>query len=113
MALETEIKTKKFSSDAYKFFIQKDGEEIARAFLYLMKNDLHPELVGYLEDVFVSESFRGQKIGTLLVQKVISQARESGCYKLVCSSRFSREGVHKWYESLGFSKTGYNFRMDF
>lgn len=66
------------------------GANGARAYLYVMTNDLHDEPFGLLEDVFVAESERGGGVGTALVREVIAAAREAGCYKLVATSRASR-----------------------
>lgn len=107
------IKEKYISSEGIKFFIEKEGKEIARAFLYLLKNDLHSEPFGFLEDVFVEEKFRGQGIGKELVKKIIQTAKEKGCYKLIATSRYSRPRVHLLYQKLGFKDYGKEFRIDF
>jgi GNAT superfamily N-acetyltransferase len=96
-----------------RFSITADGREIARAFLYVMTNDLHTAPFGLLEDVFVDESQRGSGLGTTLVHEVVSAAREAGCYKLIATSRTSRPKVHELYERLGFEKHGVEFRMNF
>jgi GNAT superfamily N-acetyltransferase len=96
-----------------RFSITGSGREIARAYLYLMTNDLHDAPFGLLEDVFVDESQRGSGIGSTLVREVISAAQEAGCYKLIATSRTSRPKVHDLYESLGFEKHGVEFRMNF
>ena len=77
-----------------RFSIAGADGEIARAYLYVMTNDLHEEPFGLLEDVFVAESERGSGLGTALVNEVVAAAREAGCYKLVATSRASRPKVH-------------------
>jgi len=52
-------------------------------------------------------------VGTLLVRKAVELARELGCYKIIATSRFGREELHRWYEKLGFKLHGYEFRIDF
>lgn len=107
------IKITKKDSEAHKFEIY-DGENLAgRAYLYIIKNDLHNEVYGYLEDVFLDEKYRGQGLGKELMQKVIEKAKEIGCYKIVATSRFEREGVHEFYKKLGFIEHGKSFRIDF
>tara|TARA_Y100000310_G_C20629360_1_gene787733 strand:+ start:543 stop:869 length:327 start_codon:yes stop_codon:yes gene_type:complete len=106
-----EIKQKEVKSSGIKFFIEKDGEEVARATLYLMHNDLHQRPFGLLEDVFVKEEFRGQGLGTEIVKKVLEEAKQR-CYKLLATSRYARENVHKWYQNLGFEDYGKEFRMN-
>ena len=95
-----------------RFSVSLDGREVGRAYLYVMTNDLHAKPFGLLEDVFVDESARGSGIGTALVHEVIAAARESGCYKLIATSRASRPRVHELYEGLGFENYGLEFRMN-
>lgn len=108
-----EIKTQKFTDAfAVKFTAHEGGKIIGRAFLYILKNDLHPEPFGFLEDVFVEENFRKLGYGRKLVLAVIEEARARGCYKLIGTSRTSNEKVHQFYERLGFTKWGHEFRID-
>lgn len=108
-----EIDRQERTAKGIRFSISGGGREIARAYLYVMTNDLHEAPFGLLEDVFVDESQRGGGLGTTLVQEVISAAQEAGCYKLIATSRTSRPKVHDLYESLGFEKHGVEFRMNF
>ena len=96
-----------------RFSIGNERGEVARAYLYVMTNDLHDAPFGLLEDVFVAESERGGGLGTALVNEVIAAAREAGCYKLVATSRASRPKVHELYERLGFVNYGIEFRLNF
>jgi len=95
-----------------RFSINADGNEVARAYLYLMTNDLHDAPFGLLEDVFVAETQRGSGLGTALVSEVIAAAREAGCYKLIATSRASRPKVHELYERLGVKDYGLEFRLN-
>jgi GNAT superfamily N-acetyltransferase len=95
-----------------RFSISGEGREVARAYLYVMTNDLHEAPFGLLEDVYVDESQRGGGLGSALVKEVIGAARELGCYKLVATSRTSRPKVHELYERLGFAKHGVEFRIN-
>jgi GNAT superfamily N-acetyltransferase len=106
------IKESEIKSTAYKLEVIKENKVIGRAYLYLITNDLHPSPYGLLEDVFIEEEYRGQGIGKELVKKVIEMAKQLGCYKLIATSRFDREKVHKFYEELGFKRYGYEFRID-
>jgi GNAT superfamily N-acetyltransferase len=109
--MQAKIIRKKVKSYGIKFFIEKDNKEVARAFLYVMNNDLKKEPFGLLEDLFVDESLRGQGIGTELLNNVIAEAKKLGCYKLVGTSRYERESVHKMYEKIGFKNFGIEFKM--
>ena len=95
-----------------RFSIDGPDGEVARAYLYVMTNDLHAAPFCLLEDVFVAESERGSGLGTALVKEVIAAAREAGCYKLIATSRASRPKVHELYERLGFENYGVEFRMN-
>lgn len=53
-----------------KIFIEKNDEEVARAYLYFIQNDLRSERYGLMEDLFVDESLRGRGIGTKLIKKL-------------------------------------------
>ena len=106
------IEEKLLQSNFYKFEYMIDGKRVGRAFLFIIYNDLHQKPYGLLEDVFVEEKYRGKGIGKELIKRVIEKAKELGCYKLIATSRFEREMVHKLYENLGFKKWGYEFRLD-
>ena len=100
------------TSQTIKFEIEKDGQVVGRAYLYLINNDLHEGPYGLLEDVFVDQTYRGQGLGNELLNEVIAEAKAQKCYKLIGTSRTSRAEVHAWYEKLGFEKYGFEFRMD-
>lgn len=98
---------------SFKFSVEINDEEVGRAYLYILRNDLHSKPFGLLEDIFVNKNLRGQGIGTKLIKQVIEKAREKKCYKIIATSRNSRRAVHKLYRRLGFKKHGIEFRMDF
>lgn len=108
-----EFKRQEKNSKAIKFSYEVDGNEAGRASLYLIYNDLHEEPYGLLEDVFVDGDYRSQGIGRKLVLKIIEEAKRQKCYKLIGTSRHSRNRVHDFYTGLGFKNHGLEFRMDF
>ena len=99
--------------EGIRLFINRNGKEAARAYLFLMWNSLHDAPFGLLEDVYVDESLRGQKLGTEIVNAVIAEAKARGCYKLIATSRHTRPRVHELYARLGFRDHGKEFRIDF
>ncbi len=107
------IEQKEIVVRGIRFSHTSEGREIGHAYLYIMRNDLHQEPFGLLEDVAVEESKRGKGIGSALVREVIATARHEGCYKLVATSRLNRPLVHQLYLELGFQDYGKEFRMDF
>lgn len=96
-----------------KFSFKEKNKEVGRAFLYVLKNDLHKEPFGLLEDVFVSESMRGQGLGGKLVVAVIKEAKKRKCYKLIATSRNTKKELHSYYEKFGFKIHGVELRVDF
>ena len=106
------MKKQKISAEGIKFSIKKDDKEVARAYLYLMKNDLHKQPFGFMEDVFIDESLRSKGYGTKIVKEIIKEAKKQNCYKLIATSRYSRDKVHKLYKKLGFRNWGKEFRIN-
>jgi len=106
-------KEKQNRSYAIRFSAQEDGNEVGRAYVYIIYNDLHDEPYGLMEDVFVDASERGKGVGTRLVEDIIAEAKKLGCRKLIAQSRYGKGSVHALYEKIGFKDHGKNFRMDF
>ena len=90
----------------------ENGEELGAMYLYLIQNDSHKEPYGLLEDLLVKEEHRKKGVGSALVKEAIAEAKRLKCYKVIGTSRFSRENVHAFYEKLGLKKYGYEFRLD-
>jgi GNAT superfamily N-acetyltransferase len=105
-------KTTEHNVYSIKFTIKKEEAVIAWAFLVIIVNDRHAEPYGLMENVYVEPDHRGQGLGTQLVEAVIAEAKERGCYKLIAQSRYEKPEVHKLYEKYGFKDHGKNFRMD-
>jgi len=100
------------NASGVKFYMIQNGREVARARLYLLHNDLHAEPFGFMEDVFIDETLRGKGYGSKLVNAVLAEAQERGCYKLICTSRHTKPHVHKLYKKLGFKNHGIEYRID-
>jgi GNAT superfamily N-acetyltransferase len=93
--------------------IALDGEkEAGRTYIYFLRNDLHEKPFAFIEDVFVEKEYRGQGLGSRLVEEAIDRAKEEGCYKVVLTSRYSKPEVHQLYEKAGFVDHGKEFRID-
>jgi ribosomal protein S18 acetylase RimI-like enzyme len=66
-----------------------------------------------LEDVVVEKKLRGMGIGNRMMGYAHDLCREKGCYKMTFSSNLNREAAHRFYESLGFSRHGYSFFINY
>jgi len=86
--------------------------EIGHVYLYFIRNDLHQRPYAYMEDLGVVDDMQGRGIGKLIVRKFLEKAREFGCYKVVCTSRYARLHVHSLYEEMGIKNSGFSFRIN-
>ncbi len=57
----------------------------------------------YMDDLYVQPEFRGQGIGTRLINRVIGYARETGCHRLRWQVSNWNAPAVKFYKSLGAS----------
>lgn len=107
-----ETRKEELSVEGIRLSVQEKDKEVAHAYLYVMRNDLHEEPFGLVEDIFVEEAWRGKGYGTELLKELIEEARRRRCYKIIATSRHSRENVHRWYQKLSFRDHGVEFRLD-
>ncbi|MBW4467111.1 MAG: GNAT family N-acetyltransferase [Pegethrix bostrychoides GSE-TBD4-15B] len=64
-----------------------------------------PAPEGYISELFVCESARGQGIGTQLLEVVKAEAQERGCSRLMLVNSRSRDSYkHKFYERQGWKE---------
>jgi GNAT superfamily N-acetyltransferase len=64
----------------------------------------------WLGDVVVDQVYRGQGIGTMLVEANIEHARKLGYKRLMLTSRPERESTNHLYQKLGFEEVETNVR---
>lgn len=97
----------------YTLYVADDDGRVVGSFsLLIMDNLAHrgaPSAV--VEDVVVAPERQGQGVGTAMMRYAMDIAAGKGCYKLVLSSNAAREDAHAFYESLGFERHGYSFRV--
>ena len=95
------------------YVAMSDGSIVGTFALLIMDNLAHEGTPsGIVEDVVVHGDWQGKGLGKQMMEHAMQKCREAGCYKLVLSSNVSREGAHKFYESLGFKKHGYSFMVE-
>lgn len=97
----------------YKIYVACREERIVGTFaLLIMDNLAHmgaPSAV--IEDVAVDPEWQGRGVGRQMMWFVLDLCREKGCYKAMLSSNLKRERAHAFYESLGFKRHGYSYRI--
>jgi GNAT superfamily N-acetyltransferase len=98
----------------YTLYVAERAGEIVGSFALLVMHNLGhlgtPSAI--VEDVVVAPALQGRGIGEQMTRFALDLARDKGCYKLVLSSNARRERAHAFYESLGFTRHGYSFRVD-
>ena len=98
----------------YTLYVAERAADIVGSFALLVMHNLGhlgaPSAI--VEDVVVAPAFQRHGIGNAMMQFAIDRCREKGCYKLMLSSNAKREDAHAFYESLGFVRHGFSFRID-
>jgi GNAT superfamily N-acetyltransferase len=56
---------------------------------------------------------RRRGVGAALVEFADEWARERGAYVLMLTTNVRREDAHRFYESMGFSRTGYRYARSY
>ncbi len=70
--------------------------------------------IGYIEEVVVSEAYRGQGIGRKLLELIIEEAKKANVRQLYLTSREGRTAANSLYQKLGFEKRETNnYRLKF
>jgi GNAT superfamily N-acetyltransferase len=94
------------------YVAEADGAIVGTFALLIMDNLGHlgtPS--GVVEDVIVLASEQRRGIGRQMMEFAIARCRARGCYKVALSSNLKREAAHQFYESIGFERHGYSFRV--
>ena len=95
------------------YVAELDGTIVGSFALLVMDNLGHlgaPS--GIVEDVVVAPHIHGHGIGQAMMRFAVVRCRERDCYKLMLSSNAKRLRAHSFYESLGFERHGFSFRMN-
>ena len=98
----------------YKVYVASKAGRIVGTFaMAIMDNLAHMGAPSALiEDVVVDQAEQGTGVGKEMMRYAIRLADERGCYKAALSSNLKRERAHAFYDSLGFERHGYSFRVD-
>jgi ribosomal protein S18 acetylase RimI-like enzyme len=90
---------------------ESEGELLGAATLCLCAT-LTSGLVGHVEDVIVTQSARGQRLGVALMEELQEEAVRLGCAYLQLTSRPRRAAANRLYQSLGYERRETNvYRM--
>ena len=95
------------------YVAEHDGAVVGSFALLVMDNLGHlgaPSAV--VEDVVVALELQSAGIGRAMMAFARELSGKKRCYKLILSSNAKRSCAHGFYESLGFERHGYSFRVD-
>jgi ribosomal protein S18 acetylase RimI-like enzyme len=97
----------------YRIHVAIRGEGIVGSFALLIMDKLGHQGApsGVIEDVVVDPRCQGQGIGKAMMREALRLCGEKGCDKVALSSNLKRERAHAFYESLGFERHGYSFKI--
>jgi GNAT superfamily N-acetyltransferase len=97
----------------YKIHVALCEDRIVGTFaLLIMDNLAHMGArSAIVEDVAVDPEWQGRGIGKQMIKYALQLCSDRGCYKLTLSSNLKRAKAHAFYESLGFERHGYSYRM--
>lgn len=97
----------------YRLYVARIAGRVVGTFAMLIMDNIGhrgtPSAV--VEDVAVAPAMQCQGVGRAMMDFARSTARAKGCYKLVLSSNLRRERAHRFYDSLGFERHGFSFRL--
>jgi len=97
--------------DVHRFTVAVGKKTIGSVNLVEILNYSSLKRYGIVEDLVVDNDFRRIGIATMLMNSLVNVADRIGLYWIIANSRFERKHVHSFYESLGFEKYGYEFKM--
>lgn len=99
-------------SDAnHKIFVAECGGRIVGSTTLIIEQKFIHDggLAGHIEDVVVTGSMQGRKIGAQLVRHALDYARSRGCYKTILNCA---DDVSGFYERMGFARNSSEMRYD-
>ena len=99
-----------FKNDNHMVVAEFDGKIVGSATLHLQQKIIrNGGIAGCIEDVLVREDYRGNNIGSQLIQELIKKAENFGCYKIILSCFPERIN---FYKKNGFNQESITMRFD-
>jgi ribosomal protein S18 acetylase RimI-like enzyme len=85
-------------------FVARDGNDAAVGMLTLVLYRVPTGMRGWIHDVVVDESARGQGVGEALTQEALRLAEHVGAVSVELTTRSEREAANRLYQRLGFTR---------
>ena len=107
------IFTRCVDSSDYQYLCAEIGGTVVGFCSLEIRNSLWQEgYLGYIGELVVDESIRGQGVGTELISAAIDNAKDRGCNRIELDSAFHREEAHQFYQRMGFKNRAYIFTKE-
>jgi ribosomal protein S18 acetylase RimI-like enzyme len=91
------------------FVAVEDGEVCGMIGLGFFPSFEHNDHTGIILALSIEENSRRNGIGRQLVAASEDFFRVKNVRRVIVNTRLEREGAHRYYEALGFTKTGFRF----
>jgi len=93
------------SPDHSTYVAESEGQVVGYVAVHWVPYLLLPGPEGYISELFIRESARGQGIGTQLLEMVKEEARSRGCSRLHLENRRDRESFRRdFYRKRGWEE---------
>jgi GNAT superfamily N-acetyltransferase len=93
-----------------RYFCAVSGEKVVALGSMSFKDNLWQEgVIAYVEELVVHKDWRGQGIGSRILEHLTELALEKGCSRIELDSAFHRVEAHKLYERHGLEKRAFLF----
>ncbi len=94
--------------------IEYNGKVVGTATLLIIPSLSHNACPwAVIEHLIIDPNYQGQHHGKRLMQHIINEARDAGCYKIILSSNKKRREAHEFYQALGFEASSEGFSLYF
>jgi ribosomal protein S18 acetylase RimI-like enzyme len=78
----------------------------------IRKTVLHRSPSGLIDELIISDEYRGKGIGRRLISEVIQRCRNQGCCELEVSTLMSNQKARSFYRECGFNEEAVLLELD-
>lgn len=69
-------------------------------------------LVATINEIVIDKNYRNKKVGSILLENAIGDAKSRGCTEIEVSSSLDRKTAHQFYKKHGFEEAGKFFSKE-
>jgi len=92
----------------------KENREKIIGFISLVFNLVIHDLglVATINEIVIDKNYRNKKVGSILLENAIGDAKSRGCTEIEVSSSLDRKTAHQFYKKHGFEEVGKFFSKE-